>query len=151
MFWPLLAPHFAALLASAVISSSILNYFLKLFYIWYMQNHFYLNLKDSDDGVLQWAWLIFWALSAVMDFFYTTKFWKLSPLSFWGRRGRTTTCSRGPLCINKSSSFRPAHKIYYSCSPLLQLEMKADSISRTLWYRKPQDSGMDNVWNTGKM
>jgi len=70
MFWSLFAPHFAALLVSAVISSLILNYFVKLFYIWYMQNHFYLTLKDSNDGVLQWAWLMFWALSAVLALLY---------------------------------------------------------------------------------
>jgi len=75
---------------------------------------------------------MFWALSAVMDFFYTTKFLKLSLLSFEAEEGEQQPILVGLFVLTKTNSFRPAHKIYYSFSPLLQLEMKTDSISRTL-------------------
>lgn len=86
---------------------------------------------------------IFWI------FFNTTKFWKLSLLSLWGRRGRTAICSGGPLFINKNQLFHTgSQNILFLLPPTPTGDIKTGSISRTLWYRKPQDSGMDNVSET---
>jgi len=68
-------------------------------------------------------------------------------LKIEAEEGEQQSILLGLFALIKSSSFRQADKniLLLLCLPPLQLEMKTDSVSKALWYRKLQDSGMDNI------